>query len=91
MTIRGLGLAGGVVGGGLMLAVANGPDSDLKVGAAATVLGLSAVTYVGGMVYDVVHAPTVAREANAHHLALAPTMVGASSDRQLGVGLSGTF
>jgi hypothetical protein len=57
-----------------------------------TLVVLGAVSYVGGMIYDIATASGAAQDYNeAHHLRLAPTVVPSGAGQGLGLGLSGVF
>jgi hypothetical protein len=92
MTLRAWGLGAAVASFGLAVgSLANGsggsgPSSAFVVG----MVGAGGL-YIVGTVDDLSTASAAARAANAHHLTVAPTLVGTGADRHLGLGLAGTF
>jgi hypothetical protein len=89
-------IAGGALGvGGLLMAVNTTTDISSTFGShiegAAILFYGGAAIFGAGVIMDLVHAPTAAREANEARFTVAPTIVGAGADRHLGLGVAGTF
>jgi hypothetical protein len=67
-----------------------GPSSP-NVAAASVPIAIGAALYAGGIIYDLVDAPSAADRYNARHLEILPTALSTPAGTLPGVALGGTF